>query len=199
LDAPDWPDQETALALVGRLPDDPAAPADFLAAVYLPLLGDAQSAHPTEDPDRVADVVEDLLLGFVQRPQQYDPGRLSLRAYLKMAAGRDLLNARAKECRRRAREIPLESVAEPAANGKEEDEDDVRDWLADSRVAAVIAGFDTAERAVWELMLTGERAGAACAGVLGIVGRPVAEQEREVKRVKDRIKARLRRAKEAGS
>lgn len=197
MDAPDWPDPETALALVRRLADDPAAHADFLAAVYLPLLGDVRAAHPGEDEARVADVVGDLVIGFVQKPEQYDPTRASLRGYLRMAADGDLRNARAKEGRRKAHEIPLESVAEPAADGKEGDEDDVRAWLADPRVAAVIAGFDPDERAVWELMLAGDRSTAAGARVLRLADLTAAEQERAVKRVKDRIKTRLRRAKEA--
>src|SRR5437899_4812 len=124
MDAPDWPDQETVLALVRRLTDDPAAPAEFAAAVYPRLLRDLQTMHPTEDPGRIADVVGDLVLTFVQQPQQYDPDRSSLRAYLRMAADGDLRNAQARERRRRAHEIPLESVAELAADGKEEDEED---------------------------------------------------------------------------
>src|SRR5687768_1541664 len=97
MDAPDWPDQETVLALVRRLTDDPAAHAEFLAAVYLPLLRDVQAAHPAEDEGRVADVAGDLVLDFVRRPGQYDPTRLSVRAYLRMAADGDLRNDRAKE------------------------------------------------------------------------------------------------------
>jgi DNA-directed RNA polymerase specialized sigma24 family protein len=147
----------------------------------------------------VADVVGDLVLAFARKPEQYDPGRSSVRAYLRMAADGDLRNAQAKERRRTAHEIPLESVAEPAADGKEGDEDDVRAWLADTRVAAVIAAFTPVERAVWELMLAGDRSTAACAAVLGITDRPTTEQEREVKRAKGRIKVRLKRAKEAAA
>jgi hypothetical protein len=50
-----------------------------------------------------------------------------------------------------------------------------------------------AERRVLALMLDGERSSAAYAQVLGITGLPAAEQEREVKRAKDRIKKRLER------
>lgn len=198
MDAPDWPEQDTLLALVRLLPDDPAAPAEFLAAVYVPLVRDVQAVRRSEDPDGIADVVNDLLLGFVKRPEQYRSDRMSVRSYLLMAARGDVLNARAKERRRKAHEIPLESVAEPAAGGNEEGEGDVRACLADPGVAAVIADFDAVERAVWELMLAGNRSTAACAAVLGVTDRPVPEQEREVKRVKDRVKTRLRRAKEAG-
>jgi DNA-directed RNA polymerase specialized sigma24 family protein len=197
MDAPDWPDQEALLALLGRLPADPTASADFAAAVYLPLLNEVRAAHRGDDPARLADVVGDLVLAFVRRPEQYDRTRLSVRGYLVMAANGDVLNARAKAARRKAREIPLGSVAEPAWDGKEGDEDDVRAWLADPRVAAVVAGLAPVERAVWERMLAGERSTAAFADLLGLADRPTAEQEREVKRVKDRVKTRLRRAKEA--
>jgi hypothetical protein len=197
MDAPDWPEQDTLLALVRRLPADPAAPAEFLAAVYQPLIRDVQATHRSEDPARIADVVSDLLLDFVQRSEQYRSEGLSVRSYLLMAARGDVKNAQAKDARQKCREIPLESVAEPAADGKEED-DDIRAWLADPRVAVVITGFDPVERAIWELMLSGNRATAAYAPALGLVDRPVAEQERAVKRVKDRIVKRLKRAQEGG-
>jgi len=198
MDAPDWPEQDTLLALVRRLPDDPAAHSELATAVYVPLLRDLQATRPTEDLGRVSDVVGDLVLKFVRHPEEYDPARLPVRAYLKMAAKGDLLNARDKERRRKAHEIRLESVAEWAADGNEEDEANVRAWLTDPEVAAVIAGFDAVERAVWDLMLTGNRSTAAYAPILGVADRPVPEQERAVKRVKDRIVRRLKRAQEGG-
>src|SRR5687768_6914018 len=82
----DWPDSDALLALVRRLADDPVAHADFAGVVYLPLLREVQALHPAEDPARVTDVVGDLVLGFVTRPGQYDPARLSVGAYLRMAA-----------------------------------------------------------------------------------------------------------------
>jgi hypothetical protein len=199
MDAPDWPDSDALGGLVRRLADDPAAHADFVAAVYGPLLRDLQAAHPAEDPARVADVVGDLVLAFVKRPEPYDPTRLPVRAHLKMAVTGDLLYARAKDCRRAGREIPLDAVAEPAAGGNEEGEGDIRAWLADPRVAAVIDGFDDTERAVWALMLAGDQSTAACARLLGVADRPAAEQERAAKRVKDRIVRRLKRAREGGT
>ena len=64
----------------------------------------------------------------------------------------------------------------------------------------MVAGFDAAERGVWELMLAGDRSTAAwAAAALGVADQSRADQEREVKRVKDRIKTRLRRAKGAGA
>lgn len=198
MDAPHWPDPDAVLALVRRLPTDPAAQAEFLAAVYRPLLREVQAAHPLEDPARVTDVVGDLLLSLVKRPEQYHPDKLPVRSYLLMAARGDLANARAKDGRRRAREIPLDAVAEPVDDGKEKEEDDVRTWLINPRVAAVIAGFDALEREVWELMQAGTRATTAFVPVLGIADRPSADQGRAVKRIKDRIIKRLKRAAEDG-
>jgi DNA-directed RNA polymerase specialized sigma24 family protein len=198
MEASAWPDQETVLALVRRLPDDAVASAEFLALLYPILLQEIQSTHPTDDPAQIVDVVGDLLFAFVKAPEQYDSTRLPIRAYLKMAADGDLRNARAKVARRRAREIPFERVAEQASDGNEESEDDgVLALLADPRVAAAIAGFDALERSVWDLMRSGDRSTATCATILGMHDRPLDEQEREVKRVKDRIKTRLRRAWEA--
>ena len=59
-------------------------------------------------------------------------------------------------------------------------------WNAESR-----RGFIAP---MWELMGEGERRTAVFARALGLEDRPPGEQEREVKRVKDRIKKRMQRA-----
>lgn len=60
-------------------------------------------------------------------------------------------------------------------------------------LAAAVAELSDADRAVLALMREGERATAKFAAALGLAG-PPAEQAAEVKRVKDRIIARLKRA-----
>ena len=61
-------------------------------------------------------------------------------------------------------------------------------------MAAVLAAATPQERLVWEFMLEGERRTAVIAAAIGLGDRPPAEQEVEVKRIKDRLKARIRRA-----
>ncbi len=58
----------------------------------------------------------------------------------------------------------------------------------------MIAAFDDAERRAFELMRAGERRTAVFAAALGLTDRPPAGQADEVKRVKDKIMQRLRRA-----
>jgi hypothetical protein len=60
--------------------------------------------------------------------------------------------------------------------------------------AAVQATFTPEEQQVRELMWRREYKTAVYAAVLHIADRPVEEQRQEVKRVKDRIKKRLKRA-----
>ena len=44
------------------------------------------------DEADISDAVTDVILGYAKRPQQYDPDKAPLGSYLRMAAGRDLLN-----------------------------------------------------------------------------------------------------------
>ena len=199
----DWPDPEAALALWRRLPRDPAAPghdaaatADFCAAFLEPLVTHLGGRWPHADEHLIQDAAERAVLDVLRRPDRYSPALSPLRAYLCRAARRDLSNLARAEGRHHRGRIPLDSVAEATGPGNEE-EDDLWESLDDPRVAAVLAGFNDVERAIWELMLAGERSTAAFVPILGIDDRPTAEQEREVKRSKERIKMRLKRARGA--
>ena len=148
----------------------------------------------------LSSIAIDLILDLAQRPEQYDPHRLSLSAYLLMAAKRDVLNAIQREQRRAGRTAPLEDVELqlPARNneyaGGADPADAVVRAAADAEVARELAGLSATDREVVQLMMDGERRNDVFAGVLGLHGRPELEQRREVKRTKDRLKKWLQRS-----
>jgi DNA-directed RNA polymerase specialized sigma24 family protein len=182
------------------------APADLCAGYLRPLLDWIMSCYPKADPDTCVSAVHTAIMNYLQHPQQYDPCRLDLGAYLRMAARADLKNLLKAQTRKQRGEIAWNSVEEGGDPGNDIGKDDDPARLAeraeDAAVAqqtldAITAHWDEAERTVLLLMLEGERATADFAALLGIADRPPAEQEREVKRVKDRIKRRLQRWGEA--
>lgn len=144
-------------------------------------------------------VAIDLMLAVGRRPAQYDPERLSLSAYLRMAARGDVKNALERERRRIRRQIPLDDVElrAPVRNSPWTSASDpagvVVDALADARLAALREQFVGRDREVVDLMLDGERRTEVFADVLGLRDRPLDEQVREVKRTKDRLKKRMQR------
>lgn len=178
---------------------EPTAPSD-LATVYLqPLVDWLHRTFRREDEALLETVAIELILKVGRAPDRYDPDRSALSAYLRMAARRDVQNALQRERRRTARQISLDDVelSAPARN---------REWASASDPAdAVIEAFDR-ERLLalrehfsaqdWEVVLLRierERRTERYAAVLGLRDRPPIEQEREVKRVKDRVMKRLRR------
>jgi hypothetical protein len=144
-------------------------------------------------------IATDLLLDVGTRPEQYDPDRLSLFAYLRMAARGDVSNALEKEQRRTAHYVSWENVeigtharnstwtsaADPA--------DEVIEALDREKVLAMREQFNDRD---WEcvlLLLDGERRTEPFAVALGLQDRPKGQQALEVKRAKDRLKKKLQR------
>ena len=161
------------------------------AAVAIPRLAAALGFD--RDPHLTATAATDAVLDLLEHPDRFDPARRRLFGYLYMAARGDLLNLRDKEARhhrRRDHGHPVELV--PAArNDGQEDPPVLEDTPA---LAVAIAELPAAEQAVLRLMRDGERATPAYAAALALGDRPAAELAAEVKRVKDRIIARLKRA-----
>jgi DNA-directed RNA polymerase specialized sigma24 family protein len=197
------PPPEEGLRLHARLcAGDPTASADF-AAAYLPWLEAWLGRRfPRVAPDLRADAAEDALVSLIKRPGAYVPGRGDLAAYLTMAARADLANLLRKERRHRRALLPLQDVelspaagkylvgADPAAaRDAAEGEAERADFFA-----GVAAGLSPGERLALELLRRGERSTDVFAEALGLAGLPGPERAAEVKRVKDRVKKRLRRA-----
>lgn len=173
---------------------DPTTAGAFVAAVLPPLEADAARRFPHADPHLVTEAAGTAVIALLRRPDAYDPVRSPLPKYLRMIAQRDLVNLLDREGKHRRGRIPWECVelGLPARNEEEEPLS-----LADSpAVQAAVAGLSDADRLVFELMLDGERETAVFAAALGLTHVPPDEQAAAVKRAKDRVKARLRRAAE---
>lgn len=188
----DWPAPDEERRLLAQLDTGARTAREAIAARYHPLLIQYLArAFRREAPDVREEAAGQAVLDFVCRPQQFDPLRMELGAYLRMAARNDLRNLLARE-RRARRGIPLDSVAEPADRRNTTRDDDLT-W-DDPRLKAVIAAFDTDERAAFELLLEGTRDTVAFARRLRLDHLPRSEQAEAVKRFKDRVQKRLVRA-----
>jgi hypothetical protein len=199
---PPFPSPAEGWAYHLRLLDaDPVAPAELCNAYLQPLLAWLGRLYPRVDGHLVEEGVYRALVSYAQRPEGYD-GRIDLAAYLRMAARCDLFNLLREEGRHHRRRVPWKVVEldgqggnfqgreeEPADRFEREEEDAA--WQEFLR--SVQEDWTATERRTLELMRAGERSTAVFATALGCDGLPPAEQEREVKRVKDRILARLKR------
>lgn len=178
---------------------DPTAPSDLVSSYLQPLVEWLLRTYAGRDPAMLESIAIDLLLDVGERPEQYDPDRLSLFAYFRMAARGDVSNALAKEQRRTAHHVSWENVeiglqarnstwtsaADPA--------DEVIEALDREKVLAMREQFNDRD---WEcvlLLLDGERRTEPFAGALGLQDRPREQQALEVKRTKDRLKKKLQR------
>ncbi len=180
-----------------RLVADPDEGGAFAALVHGPLTDALEDRYPWADPHAVATAVGDAVLAFLRRPAAYDLGRLPLFRYLLLIARRRLSHQREREGRHHRGRIPWDAVELAAPAGNEWEEDELSFQSAD--LQPVLASLSDAERRVLELMRDGERSTAAFVAALGLADRPVGEREAVVKRVKDRIKARLKRAAGGGT
>ena len=192
------------LALHRRLVErDPTAPAD-LAVEFLQTLIDWLAEHNRSvHPDLVGEAAEEAILALIRNPLSYRPEDSPLERYLRMSARGDLKNLLHRETTHRARTARLEVVELSDVDGKylgREDDPALRliaeEEAADLREAVpetVRAGLTAVEARVLELMLQRERRTAIYAEVCGVADRPIPEQRRLVKRIKDRLQKRLER------
>lgn len=177
---------------------DRTASAEVAEALYLWLQKRLQAAIPYASPDDIADVAADTLIRYIAAPGKFQPERgKSLAGYLLMDGRRDLLNVLEKQ-RRRPPAVELsEAVADRLADRN------VGSMGSEARVAylpqeleGIVAAALPAkmDRRILELMMDRVRETSSYVAVMGIGASSTAEQAREVKRAKDRIRARLRRA-----
>jgi DNA-directed RNA polymerase specialized sigma24 family protein len=167
-------------------------------AVYMWLQRRLQASIPYASSDDVADVAADSVIKYVRDPGRYEPARgKSVAGYLLMDARSDLLNLLAR--RRRTEPLaPLtDDVADRLADGNTEQMTKEASLIHLPRhLEAIVESAlpDSADRKVLELMTERVRDTRSYAAILGLQGLSQAEQAAEVKRAKDRIRARLRRA-----
>jgi RNA polymerase sigma-70 factor (ECF subfamily) len=198
------PSHDEARALLVRLRlGDPTASSDLVVAYLDYLARWLRDQNPGVSTEDCLTAAEDALLALIKKPSSYDSKRGSLLGYLRMSAAGDLKNRLRAERRHALRRAALESVELSPEEGKYlRDEQADPAWrleiqqrsMASAKVVGTLrANLSPEERRVLELMLGGERKTQAYAEVLGLLGLPAAEQKREVKRVKDRLKKRLER------
>jgi len=189
-----WPPDERLHDARERLVADPDTGGAFAELVLAPLIAELAERNRFAEDHHVSTAAEVAVMAVIKHPRRYDPNRLPLRAYLLMIARRKLKTAQAAEHRHHQSRIPWDAVELSLPARNEEVEGDDSPSLDDPELQAVIAGFTTAERAVFDCLLGGERRTTTFAAALGLADQPADQQEADVKRVKDRIKARLGRA-----
>lgn len=188
-----WPPDDTLLAAWTRLVNDPDTAAAFASLVLEPLIEELAWRQPSVAADLIDTAAETAVLAVIRNADRYDPARLPLTAYLLMIARRKLKSAETADRRHHQSRIPWDCVEDDQFTRNEEEEDDGPSF-DHPKIQAVIATFTPAERRTLDLQRCGERRTAVFSAALGIADRTVAEQEAEVKRVKDRILKRLQRA-----
>jgi len=199
------PAPDIQLALHRRIRHgDPTAFAELCELALPHLVSFLTTHYPHADNHSCETVAIDLLLNYHGRPEQYDQERLSLFAYLRMAAKYDMLNLIEKRRRHQQKLLPLEeyqdvAVAEADRNSYQKAETleawigNYTDLKASEVIQEALRQFEGQEREILLLMLEGKRETAVYSEVLGISTLSVEDQQREVKRTKDRIQKRLKR------
>lgn len=183
------------------LVEDPTAPRD-VAFAYLDSLTDwlierNKGLHPND----CSTAAEDAILTLIEHPERYDPKRQTLEVYLRMSAFGDLKNALRSERRHGRYRVNLDPeqlgtrVDDPATiweRRMEEEEEEAK--LRSLTPVSVQASVTEKEEKALRLMQVGERKTAAYAVALEITHLPFREQQKQVKRVKDRLQKRLERS-----
>ncbi|MBX9623524.1 MAG: hypothetical protein K2X82_06895 [Gemmataceae bacterium] len=189
-----WPPDDDLLAAWRRLVADPDTGGAFAEFVLSPLLAEVARYAPAADPGDHLSAAGDAVLAVLRDPGGYDPSQSPLRSYLRLIAGRKLINHRERDRKHRDNRIPLAAVEDDLPDGNRQGEgDDLPDFDSPA-LRPVVDSLSADERRVFDLMRAGERATAAFAHALGIADRPTGEQAAEVKRVKERVFKRLQRA-----
>ena len=194
LPTPQWPSEDEGRRLHTEMVRGiSTAPRDFADTYFQPLCNHLAIAFARVAEDIRASAVSETIMNVIERPQQYDPTRMSFNKFLRMSVEGDLRNLCARDARRRGRESSLEFVDEPIAGGNNCVEPVEAPSLDDPRVVDEIASFGPREHVTYTLILAGERHTDVYARALGLdVTR--ADVAAVVKRIKDTVKVRLRRA-----
>lgn len=151
------------------------------------------------DHDRV-EAATDALMDYLDNPERFDPDRAKLGTYLRFNAARDMENIRAKTARRLGRIEIVDPVELPESGGNNEEDDPVLQELMNSADQDELnhllqRTFEReVDRGIAGLILDGVRETAEYSEVIGISHLSVDEQRCQVKKHKDRVKARLKRA-----
>lgn len=145
----------------------------------------------------VQDVVTDALILLWQNPRKYDPGKSSLKTFLARDIEGDLLNAIEREARQKksATIVELETNTRNIDSGENPLQQIVSEEiiLKIKRFFESIFPSETDQRLAWMMEVEQVRETRHFALELDLNHLEEEHLEREVKRVKDRIKAQLKR------
>jgi DNA-directed RNA polymerase specialized sigma24 family protein len=185
------------------LQEDVTAFAELCELALPHLVQYLEKRYPQTDSTLHETVAIDSLLDYQSRASQYDFNKISLYAYLRMSARRDMLNAIEKASRIESR---LTDIDNPFIQNQMMTEtssgeyDGIDEWLLDNTdlslseiIKTLDDELDEHEKKALMLMLDGVRETEVYAEVLGLdkLDRPT--QQIEVKRTKDRLMKKLRR------
>jgi Sigma-70 region 2 len=196
--------QARVLGAHQRLLDgDLVASADLYELLLDPLVWALRRRWPDASwAEAVEDAAVDALVEHVRAPERYDPARASLLGWLVWQANADLINVYRSAQRQFERNVEIQSQLRNDSDDAEQSFDavggasDRYPVLEDSGMWARIrvAFPDRRERElIWRCWVEGERSTEVAAAILGLTDLPTAEQQQQVKIVKDRIKKKLRR------
>ncbi|MBY0528469.1 MAG: hypothetical protein K2R98_34075 [Gemmataceae bacterium] len=204
---PSLPDRAAELQLHQRLlDDDPTATDDFATAYLDYLVTWLEENNSAWARDLCGDAAERAILSVLKNPRSYDPDQQTLLAYLRMSAKCDLQSLIAKEQRHHQQRIPMHAVELSEDAGKylgrlddpstrlrlHEEESD----LMQSVPPSVLEGLSERELRVLDLMLHRIKKHDEFAVAYEVTDLPLEVQKLEIKRVKGRLQARLKRARE---
>lgn len=201
-----WPEGAHALDMHARLlVGDPVASSDLAEAFLDPLATWLHRTNSGIDPHLCDQAAEDAILALIDNPKSFNPDRGALDVYLRMSARGDLRNLLAKETRHGSRRAGIETVELFAADRNHMQEiadpahileraEAMETQMLRRTLDSVQPSLNRQEAAVLSLMADGERKTEAYASILGVSHLSLAAQRQEVKRIKDRLKRRLERA-----
>jgi RNA polymerase sigma-70 factor (ECF subfamily) len=186
------------------LAQDPIATNDLVEMYLERLVVWLGETNPRVPEDIRIEAAEDALLALIRNPESYSRELQTLDVYLRMSARGDLLNLLAKEGRSNEGRVSWKSVELSRDAGKYLGQDDdpsvplrlaeEQQQIANVLPESVRARLSETDQQAIELILLGERRTARFAELYQLLHLPAKEQEREVKRHKDRLKKVLQRA-----
>ena len=196
----EWPTLEVDQEFLQKLlSGDPTATADVFTAFYTPLFNWLQINNRSVDEQMNHDAATTALVSLVKNPQSFKPelGK-SLKSYLKMSAAGDLKNLFRRERKHQSGRKSFEDVelGDDAGNttSRELERHEEIEWANTTILPDVRRGLTLEELAGLDVYLAGEKSTEAFAAVLRLEESPIEEREATVKKFKDKIKLRIKRA-----
>lgn len=186
----DSPDPALVLALFRRVAGgDRTAEQVFIALLFEPLRRRLQRRWPRVDAALIDDSAEDALLMVCRRPSVYKETQLPVWNFLDLVATRDLLDGLRRQARRQRRELPMAGVPESAIAVRVEQVEPARSGVP----RGLFVGWTRQEVSFLKARLLGEHDSHALAVLIGVESPDPHQERRSVKRMADRLGARLRR------